>query len=216
MSKRLVVVAGNIGAGKTSLTERIGSRLSWRTDFESVADNPYLPDFYADMRAWSFHLQIYFLGHRADQYLDAARDPRSAILDRSIYEDAYIFARALHHMGNLAERDYLAYRRLFELVVGSLPSPNLLVYLKCPVDVLMSRIRRRARNMETGISSDYLALLDTFYDDWLLSYDLSPVLTIRTDDLDFVHQPQALETVVERIQERLGGKEELDFRGGEK
>jgi deoxyadenosine/deoxycytidine kinase len=216
MSKRLVVVAGNIGAGKTSLTERIGSRLGWRTDFESVADNPYLPDFYADMRAWSFHLQIYFLGHRADQYLDAARDPRSAILDRSIYEDAYIFARALHHMGNLAERDYLAYRRLFELVVGSLPSPNLLVYLKCPVDVLMSRIRRRARNMETGISSDYLALLDTFYDDWLLSYDLSPVLTIRTDDLDFVHQPQALETVVERIQERLGGKEELDFRGGEK
>jgi deoxyadenosine/deoxycytidine kinase len=213
MAKRLVVVAGNIGAGKTSLTERIGSRLGWRTDFESVADNPYLPDFYADMRAWSFHLQIYFLGHRADQYLDAARDPRSAVLDRSIYEDAYIFARALHHMGNLAERDYLAYRRLFELVVGSLPPPNLLVYLKCPVEVLMDRIRRRARNMETGIASDYLALLDTFYDDWLLSYDLSPVLTIRTDDLDFVHQPQALETVVECIQEKLGGKEELDLRG---
>jgi deoxyadenosine/deoxycytidine kinase len=213
MSKRLVVVAGNIGAGKTSLTERIGSRLGWRTDFESVADNPYLPDFYADMRAWSFHLQIYFLGHRADQYLDAARDQRSAILDRSIYEDAFIFARALHHMGNLAERDYLAYRRLFELVVGSLPSPNLLVYLKCPVEVLMDRIRRRARNMETGISADYLALLDTFYDEWLRAYDLSPVLTIRTDDLDFVHQPQALETVVERIQETLGGKEELDLRG---
>ena len=215
MAKRLVVVAGNIGAGKTSLTERIGSRLGWRTDFESVADNPYLPDFYADMRAWSFHLQIYFLGHRADQYLDAAHDPRSAILDRSIYEDAYIFARALHHMGNLAERDYLAYRRLFELVVGSLPSPNLLVYLKCPVEVLMDRIRRRARNMETGISADYLALLDTFYDEWLRSYDLCPVLTIRTDDLDFVHQPQALETVVERIQETLGGKEEIDLRGSQ-
>jgi deoxyadenosine/deoxycytidine kinase len=116
-------------------------------------------------------------------------------------------------MGNLAERDYLAYRRLFELVVGSLPSPNLLVYLKCPVEVLMDRIRRRARNMETGISADYLALLDTFYDEWLRAYDLSPVLTIRTDDLDFVHQPQALETVVERIQETLGGKEELDLRG---
>jgi deoxyadenosine/deoxycytidine kinase len=167
------------------------------------------------MRAWSFHLQIYFLGHRADQYLDAAHDPRSAILDRSIYEDAYIFARALHHMGNLAERDYLAYRRLFELVVGSLPSPNLLVYLKCPVEVLMDRIRRRARNMETGISADYLALLDTFYDEWLRSYDLCPVLTIRTDDLDFVHQPQALETVVERIQETLGGKEEIDLRGSQ-
>jgi deoxyadenosine/deoxycytidine kinase len=213
MSKRLVVVAGNIGAGKTSLTERIGARLGWRTDFESVADNPYLPDFYADMRAWSFHLQIYFLGHRADQYLEAARDPRSAILDRSIYEDAYIFARALHHMGNLAERDFLAYRKLFDLVVGSLPPPNLLVYLKCPAEVLMERIHRRARNMETGISADYLSLLDTFYDEWLRAFDLCPVLTIRTDDLDYVHQPQALEIVVERIQERLGGKEELDLRG---
>ncbi len=211
MSKRLVVVAGNIGAGKTSLTERIGARLGWRTDYESVADNPYLPDFYADMRSWSFHLQIYFLGHRAEQYLRAAADPRSAILDRSIYEDAYIFARALHHMGNLAERDYLAYRKLFDLVVGNLPPPNLLVYLRCPVEVLMERIRRRARNIETGISPDYLTLLDTFYDEWLHSFDLCPVLTIRTDDLDYVHQSEALDTVVERIQAKLGGKEEIVF-----
>ena len=215
MPKRLVVVAGNIGAGKTSLTERIGARLGWCTEYESVADNPYLPDFYADMHAWAFHLQIYFLGHRAEQYLTAVRDPRSAILGRSIYEDAYIFARALLHMGNMAERDYLAYRRLFDLVMGSLPSPNLLVYLKCPVDVLMERIRRRARNIETGISADYLSLLDSFYDEWLKAYDLSPVLTIRTDDLDFVHQPQALEIVVECIQEKLGGKEELDLRAGQ-
>ena len=214
MPKRMVVVAGNIGAGKTSLTERIGARLGWRTEYESVADNPYLPDFYADMHAWAFHLQIYFLGHRAEQYLEATRDTRSAIIDRSIYEDAYIFARALLHMGNMAERDYLAYRRLFDLVMGSLPSPNLLVYLKCPVDVLMERIRRRARNIETGISADYLSLLDSFYDEWLKAYDLSPVLTIRTDDLDFVHQPQALEIVVKRIQEKLGGKEELDLRAG--
>jgi len=212
MSKKLVVVAGNIGVGKTSLTERIGSRLGWWTGFESVADNPYLPDFYADMRSWSFHLQIFFLGHRAEQYLDAANDLRSSILDRSIYEDAFIFARALHHMGNLSERDYLAYRRLYDLVVGSLPPPNLLIYLKCPSEVLMERIRRRARNMETGITSEYLTLLDTFYDEWLTSFDLCPVLTIRTDDLDYVHQPQALEIVVERIKERLGGKEELDLR----
>ncbi|MDO9130396.1 MAG: deoxynucleoside kinase, partial [Anaerolineales bacterium] len=178
-------------------------------------DNPYLPDFYADMRAWSFHLQIYFLGHRAEQYLEAARDPRSAILDRSIYEDAYIFARALLQMGNMGERDYLAYRRLFDLVMGSLPSPNLLVYLKCPVEVLMERIRRRARNIEIGISPDYLSRLDLFYDEWLQAYDLSPVLTIRTDDLDYVHQPQALEIVVQHIQEKLGGKEELDLRAGQ-
>jgi deoxyadenosine/deoxycytidine kinase len=211
MGKHLVVVAGNIGVGKTALTERIGSRLGWRTDFESVADNPYLPDFYADMRAWSFHLQIYFLGHRAEQYLASARDPRTAILDRSIYEDAFIFSRALHHLGNLSERDYLAYRRLFDLVVGKLPAPNLLIYLRCPAEVLVERIRRRARSIETGISQDYLALLETFYDEWLKAFDLCPVLTIRTDDLDYVHQPAALEVVVERIQEKLGGKEELDF-----
>jgi len=127
MAKHLILVAGNIGAGKTALTERIGARLGWWTGFESVADNPYLSDFYGDMHAWSFHLQIFFLGHRADQYLEAARDSRSAILDRSIYEDAHIFARALHHMGNLGERDYLAYRRLFDVVVNGLPRPDLLI-----------------------------------------------------------------------------------------
>ena len=213
MTKHLVVVAGNIGAGKTSLTERIGARLGWWTGYESVSDNPYLPDFYADMRTWSFHLQIFFLGHRAEQYLEAARDSRSAILDRSIYEDAYIFARALHHMGNLSERDYLAYRRLFELVVQGLPKPNLLIYLKAPVPVLIERIHRRARNMETGISADYLSLLDSFYDEWLQAFDWCPVLTIRTDDLDFVHKSQHLETVVNRIQDKLAGKEIVDLRG---
>ena len=121
MTKHLVVVAGNIGVGKTSLTERIGARLGWWTGYESVADNPYLVDFYSDMHAWAFHLQIFFLGHRADQYMVAARDQRSAILDRSIYEDFYIFARALHQMGDMAERDYLAYRRLFDVVVSSTP-----------------------------------------------------------------------------------------------
>jgi deoxyadenosine/deoxycytidine kinase len=165
MTKHLVVVAGNIGAGKTSLAERIGARLGWRTGYESVADNPYLADFYGDMRAWSFHLQIFFLGHRAEQYLEAARDARSAISDRSIYEDFHIFARALHHMGDLSERDYLAYRRLFDLIVNSIPRPNLLIYLKAPVNVLMDRIRRRARNMETGITPEYLSLLDSFYDE---------------------------------------------------
>jgi deoxyadenosine/deoxycytidine kinase len=211
MTKYLVVVAGNIGAGKTSLTERIGSRLGWWTGYESVTDNPYLADFYSDMRTWSFHLQVFFLGHRAEQYLQAARDPRSAILDRSIYEDFYIFARALHHMGDLAERDHLAYRRLFELIVASLPRPNLLIYLKAPVHLLMDRIRRRARNIETGITPEYLSLLDTFYDEWLGSFDMCPVLTIRTDDLDFVHQAKHLDTVVDRIQDKLSGRETVEF-----
>ena len=211
MTKHLVVVAGNIGVGKTALTERIGARLGWWTGYESVADNPYLADFYSDMRSWSFHLQVFFLGHRAEQYMQAVSDSRSAILDRSIYEDFFIFARALHHMGDLAERDYLAYRRLFELVMMSLPRPNLLIYLKAPVHVLMDRIRRRARNMETGITPDYLTLLDSFYDDWLGSFDMCPVLTIRTDDLDYVHQQKHLDTVIERIQEKLAGKEVVEF-----
>ena len=211
MTKRLIVVAGNIGVGKTSLTERIGARLGWMTGYESVSDNPYLSDFYADMKSWSFHLQIYFLGHRARQYLDLAGDSRSVILDRSIYEDAYIFARALYHLGNLNERDYMSYRRLFELVVGSLPAPNLLIYLKAPADVLMERIRRRARGMETGITAEYLSLLDSFYDEWLASFDLCPVLTIRTDNLDYVHQPQALDVVLDRIQDKLSGKEIVEL-----
>jgi deoxyadenosine/deoxycytidine kinase len=211
MKKRLVLVAGNIGAGKTSLTERIGARLGWATAFESVSDNPYLPDFYADMRAWSFHLQVFFLGHRAEQYLEYANMPQSAILDRSIYEDAYIFARALHHMGNLNERDYLAYRRVFSLVVNGLPAPDLLIYLRAPVEVLAKRIRRRGREIESGISAEYLALLESYYDDWMETFDTCPVLTIRTDDLDFVNKSQHLDIVVRRIQDKLAGKEEVIF-----
>lgn len=207
--KRLILVAGNIGSGKTSLTERLGERLGWTTAYESVTDNPYLPDFYADMRAWSFHLQVYFLGHRARQHLEMAQDPRSAIIDRSIYEDAFIFARALHHMGNLNERDYMAYRQLFDLVVCTLPPPSLLIYLKAPVSTLVERIRRRGRAIESSIPPDYLSLLDSFYDDWLQAFDICPVLTIRSDDLDFVHKSQHLDTVMERIQEKLAGKEEL-------
>ena len=211
MVKRLILVAGNIGSGKTSLTERIGARLGWRTAYESVSDNPYLPDFYRDMRAWSFHLQIYFLGHRAQQHLDMWNDPRSAIIDRSIYDDAAIFARALHHLGNLNERDYQTYRKVFDLIIQTLPPPSLLIYLRAPVEVLIERIRQRGREIESSITPQYLQLLESFYDDWMRTFDLCPVLTIRTDDLDFVHQSQHLDTVVQRIQEKLTGKEEIIF-----
>ncbi len=211
MTKRMILVAGNIGAGKTSLTERLGSRMGWQTAFESVAENPYLPDFYADMKAWSFHLQVFFLGHRADQYLEIVNSPQSTILDRSIYEDAYIFARALNHLGNLNERDYFSYRRVFDLVVSNLPSPDLLIYLRAPVNVLMERIRKRARDIESGITEEYLSLLESYYDDWMEIYDLCPVLTIRTDDLDFVHKARHLDIVMQRIQDTLAGKEEVVF-----
>lgn len=211
MTKRLILVAGNIGAGKTSLTERLGARLGWQTAFESVADNPYLPDFYADMRAWSFHLQIFFLGHRAQQYLEMADLPHSVILDRSIYEDAYIFARALYQLGNLDERDYLAYRSVFELVVAKLPAPDLLIYLHAPARVLIERIHRRGRAIESGITEEYLSLLESFYDDWIEVFDVCPVLTIRTDDLDFVNKTHHLDIVVQRIRDKLAGREVVVF-----
>jgi deoxyadenosine/deoxycytidine kinase len=211
MPKHLILVAGNIGSGKTSLTERIGKRLGWHTAYESVVDNPYLPNFYKDMKKWSFHLQVYFLGHRAEQHMQMASDPRSAIIDRSIYEDAYIFCRALNHMGNLNELDYHTYLKVFNFLISTLPVPSMLIYLRCPVDVLMSRIHKRGRDIENGISSDYLTLLETYYDDWLQTFDLCPVLTIRTDDLDFVHKSKHLDTVIQRINNKLAGKEEVIF-----
>ena len=210
-TKNFVLVAGNIGAGKTSLTDRIGERLGWETGYESVSDNPYLADFYGDMAKWAFHLQHFFLGHRAEQHLALYHSPTTSISDRSIYEDAHIFARALHHMNMMPERDYLTYRRSYDLIVRNLPKPDLLLYLKCPVPVLMERIRQRGREMESGISADYLSLLDSFYNDWLSSFDLCPVLVIPSENLDFVNKPQHLDIVVEKIQEKLAGKEDVVF-----
>ena len=211
MPKHLILVAGNIGSGKTSLAERLGQRLGWRTAFESVADNPYLPDFYKDMKRWSFHLQVYFLGHRAKQHLDMAKDPRSAIIDRSIYEDAFIFCRALHHLGNLNEVDYQTYMSVYNLLIPTLPVPSMLIFLRCPVEVLLTRIQQHARDIESGVSADYLRLLESYYDEWIKTFDLCPVLTIRTDDLDFVHKNKHMDVVLERIQNKLAGKEEVVF-----
>ena len=211
MSGKLVLVAGNIGTGKTSLTERLGDRLGWRTAYESVIDNPYLGDFYQDMDAWSFHLQVYFLGHRAQQHLELARDSRSAIADRSIYEDVKIFARALYQSGSMSERDYRSYQRVFELIAGALPEPDLLIYLIAPPEILLERIAERGREIETGITIEYLSLLDSLYDDWMKTFNLCPVLKIRSDDLDFVHKKGHLDTVADLVQEKLTGKEEIVF-----
>jgi len=211
VAKHFLLVAGNIGAGKTSLAERVGARLGYHTAFESVAENPYLADFYGDMRSWSFHLQIFFLGHRADQHLALAWSPQSAICDRSIYEDYYIFARALRELGNLSERDFNAYGRLFRLMVERLPRPDLLLYLKAATPTLLHRIQGRGRAIESGITGEYLTLLNRLYDDWLSDFDLCPVLTIPADDLDFVNRPAHLELVVTKIQEKLAGKEAVVF-----
>jgi len=211
MAKHFVLVAGNIASGKTSLTERLGKRLGWSTAYESVADNPYLADFYGDMEKWSFHLNVFFLGHRAEQHQLLARMNNSAIIDRSIYEDAEIFARASERLGNLTERDFNTYLSVFKLVVKNLPVPDLLIYLRAPVPVLQERIRTRGRNMEEGIPADYLRLLETLYDDWMKRFDLCPVLTIPADNLDFVNRKKHLDIVVDRIHDKLSGKEEVTF-----
>jgi deoxyadenosine/deoxycytidine kinase len=211
MTKGFILVAGNIGVGKTSLAERVGARLGYRVAFESVAENPYLADFYADMRAWSVHLQVFFLGHRAEQHLELAAAPQGAICDRSIYEDYFIFAHALHRLGNLNERDFSAYGRLFNLMMRRLPAPDLLLYLKASTPTLLSRIQGRARAMESGITADYLDLLNSLYSEWLQTFDLCPVLTIPADNLDFVHKPAHLDLVVAKIQEKLSGKDEVVF-----
>jgi len=138
-------------------------------------------------------------------------DPRSAIIDRSIYEDAFVFARALHHMGNLNERDYQTYKTVFDIVVRKLPPPSLLVYLKAPVSILMKRIQSRGRDIETGIQPEFLELLESYYEDWIRNFDVCPVLTLRTDDLDFVHKAKHLDAVVQKIEDKLSGKEEIIF-----
>jgi deoxyadenosine/deoxycytidine kinase len=154
---------------------------------------------------------VFFLGHRARQHLALARAAESTIVDRSIYEDAEIFSRASRELGNISERDYNAYRTVYELVIASLPPPDLLLHLKAPVSVLLDRIRRRGRAIESSVTESYLHLLERKYEEWLGRFDLCPVLTLRTDDLDFVHRAGHLEIVIERMQEKLAGREEVRF-----
>lgn len=210
-AKHFVLVAGNIGTGKTSLTEKLGQELGWSTAYESVVDNPYLSDFYEDMKKWSFHLNVFFLGHRAQQHLNLAEMKESAIIDRSIYEDAEIFARASKALGNISDRDFDTYQTVFNMVVKNLPVPDLLIFLYAPVDTLLKRINARGREMEKGMPREYLELLDSLYEKWLQRFDLCPVLTIRSDNLDFVNKPEHLRIIIQRIHERLSGKEEVFF-----
>jgi deoxyadenosine/deoxycytidine kinase len=213
MTKRLILVAGNIGAGKTSITQMLGKELGWQMGFEKV-DNPYLGRFYTDMATWAFRLQIFHLGHRSNQMIQAHEAKDSFIMDRSLYEDFHIFTRALRQLDNISEEDFLTYQSVYHLVVKNLPKPDLLLYLKAPVDVIVDRIQQRGREIEEGISSEYLSLLDTYYEEWVAEYELSPVLQIPSGDLDFVNKPEHSQIVVEKIQEKLAGKENVVFPSG--
>lgn len=210
-AKRLVLIAGNIGAGKTSLAEKLGSKLAWRTGFETIEQNPYLGKFYGDMRTWAFHLQIFLLGQRAQQHLDAYRDEKSFILDRSIYEDYHIFCRALNKLGNLSQEDMVTYERVYKMIIEYLPWPDLLIFVHAPAEALLRRIKVRGRKIEEGITAQYLTLLEGYYEEWLAKFDLCPVLKIPSGNLDFVHRPQDLDTVIQKIEEKLSGKEDVVF-----
>jgi len=211
MTKRFLLVAGNIGAGKTTITDRLAARLGYDGGFETVSSNPFLADFYGDMKQWAFHLQVYFLGDRAEQHRRLATSPRSAIIDRSIYEDAHIFARALLSLGDMSEREFTAYQRVYELIVAQLPTPDLLLYLDCPVNALMERIHGRGREMESGITAAYLTLLDNFYKEWIAGFDICPVLTIPAHNLNFVTNEKHISIIIDRIEQKLAGKEQVVF-----
>jgi len=209
--KKFVAVAGNIGVGKSTLVGMLCAKLGWEPFYEPVAENPYLADFYRDMTAWSFHSQVFFLTHRLKAHRELARHPASVIQDRSVYEDAEIFAQNLFLQGHIRTRDYQTYRELYEIVLRFLPPPDLVVYLRASVPTLLGRISRRGRDYERDITPAYLSSLDQLYENWLGGFSLCPVLTVPGDDLDFVAHPGHLNLVVAKMQEKLTGKEEVVF-----
>ncbi len=211
MTKRFIAVAGNVGVGKSTLTALLSQRLGWRPFYEAVDDNPYLKDFYADMQTWSFHSQVFFLSRRLQHHREIIDCPASAVQDRSVYEDAEIFARNLYRQGHMTERDYQTYRELYEAMNLFLPPPDLIVYLRASVPTLLQRIAQRGRDFERGIEPAYLEQLNELYDEWADTFDLCPMLTVPADDLDFVMYNTDLEFIAGKIVEKLRGKETVVF-----
>lgn len=204
-SRKYVVVAGNIGAGKSSLTRVLGDYFKWETFFESVGDNPYLADFYNDMQRWSFHLQVYFLTSRFKLQRYITESARSIIQDRSIYEDAEIFARNLNNLGYMSDRDYDSYKELFDIMSGYLRPPDLLIYLQASVPTLVKHIQSRGRNFESSIRIDYLERLNVLYEDWFNRYNLGPKMVVDADSYDFVNVRDHRMNIIGRIESRLFG-----------
>jgi deoxyadenosine/deoxycytidine kinase len=200
--KYLIGIAGNIGVGKTTLTTNLGKRLRWRSYYESVIDNPFLDDFYGDMKRWSFNLQIYFLAHRFRAQKEIADSEESAIQDRTIYEDVEIFARSLYEQGHMTERDYRTYRDLFNDMVYFLPKPDMIIYLKASVKTLMSRIRQRGRDFERSISPDYIEYLNRGYERWMKeAQEKFHIYTVNADEVDFLRENAKFEELISVIRE---------------
>ncbi len=211
MKKWFIAIAGNIGVGKSSLTGMLGERLGWEPFFEAVSDNPYLADFYQDMARWSFHSQVFFLSRRLRHHHQLLQRPNSVVQDRTVYEDAEIFARNLHRQGLMSERDYRSYRELYEVLSALLPPPDLVVYLRASVPTLMARIAQRGRPFERSITPEYLEQLNELYEEWIGRFNLCPVLTVPSDRLDFVSNSHHLDLIVEKVLEKLQGREVVEF-----
>jgi len=200
-----VAIAGNIGAGKTTLTKLIAKHYNWKAEYEDVIENPFLEDFYEDMKRWSFNLQIYFLNSRFRQILQIRESNLDIIQDRTIYEDAFIFAPNLHAMGLMSNRDYENYSSLFNLMESVTESPDLLIYLRSTVPNLVKQIQKRGREYENSISIDYLNKLNERYEAWIETYNKGKLLIIDVDELDFVDQPEDLGFILNKIDGEING-----------
>ena len=200
-----VAIAGNIGAGKTTLTKLLAKHFNWEAQLEDVVDNPYLDDFYNQMERWSFNLQVYFLNSRFRQVTQINESGKDIIQDRTIYEDAYIFAPNLHAMGLMTNRDFENYKSLFDLMETFVPGPDLLIYLRSSIQNLVAQIHKRGRDYENSISIDYLSRLNERYEAWIHNYDKGNLLIIDVDNLDFVANPEDLGSIINKIDAQING-----------
>jgi deoxyadenosine/deoxycytidine kinase len=198
-----IVISGNIGAGKTTLSEKLSNHFGWEVNYESTDDNPYLEDFYNDMGRWSFNLQVYFLNSRYEQVLKIKKGVNTVIQDRSIYEDAHIFAPNLHHMGLMSERDFENFFKLFQLMNSQIKAPDLMIYLKASVPTLVRHIQQRGRTYENSMSLNYLQLLNERYEDWINGYKEGNLLILNSDELNFVNKTEDWNHVINKISEAL-------------
>ena len=203
LQDQFVAVAGNIGVGKSTLTRMLAETFNWQPFYEANTENPYLSDFYDDMQRWSFHSQVFFLGKRLEHHRQLLDYPGSVVQDRTVYEDAEIFARNLYRQGNMSVRDYDAYRSLYRSISAFLPPPTIIIYLQADVDTLLGRIATRGRDFEQQIAPEYLAGLNLLYDEWVEDWTACPVLRVRVDGIDFQHNSEDYQSIVTRLRDVL-------------
>lgn len=209
--KGFIAIAGNIGVGKSTMARIMHERLGWEPFYEAVVDNPYLADFYSDMPRYAFHSQVFFLTRRLFSHRQLLDSPGTVVQDRSVYEDAEVFARNLYLQGAMGERDYRTYQELYQVLSEFLPPPDLVVYLRASVDTLMRRIAHRGREYERTISREYLGQLNELYEEWVSGFTKAPVLCVPSDRLDYVRYEADLDLVLTKVQERLRGNQMVLF-----